>query len=474
MVKESTELFLDADALKIKEIIMNKKLSVSEVVSICINRVKEKNSLVNFLVEDSFDVAMEQAAQADAALVNGTAKGALFGVPMSMKESFHVAGMQTTGGLLRRKGFVQKTDAEVVRKLKAEGAIIIGKTNTPELNFCQETNNKLYGRTNNPWNVDRTVGGSSGGEGAAIALGAAAVGLGSDIGGSIRFPSHFNGIVGFKSGKGQVSQDGSFPFVEHVWQRRMLGIGPMAKSVRDAKLIYSIIADNRLEAKDISDFTINVFRTTAFPLSDTTVKLLNDVYLYLKDNVRTEREPVPFFNDSALLWQEIMSIDGGESTRKVAFGDGKDSPFTAYLKEKASGSAEIHRYLSWALIGTSLFRPSAKRIDVISDLLDEGDKLLEDYLDNRLLLMPVYHSAAPPHGIVYKEIFSIRKTFLKYMPFVAYANTWGLPVLTVPIGKSDDGMPIGLQIIGKNGNEDAIFSLGSMIENHFGGYSRVK
>ena len=102
----------------------------------------------------------------------GEAEGALFGVPISMKESFDVAGMQTTGGLIGRKGFVQEHDAEVVRKLKAEGAIIIGKTNTPELCFCQETDNKLYGRTNNPWNLERTAGGSSGGEGAAIAIGA--------------------------------------------------------------------------------------------------------------------------------------------------------------------------------------------------------------------------------------------------------------------------------------------------------------
>ena len=123
---------------------------------------------------------------------------------------------------------------------------------------------------------------SSGGEGAAIAIGAAAVGLGSDIGGSIRFPSHFNGVVGFKSGQGQVSQVGSFPFVENAWQQRMLGIGPMAKSVRDAKLVYSIIAEHAIEKRDIRDFTVNVFRTTELPLSNESAKILNNVYLSLK------------------------------------------------------------------------------------------------------------------------------------------------------------------------------------------------
>src|SRR5690606_12989646 len=106
--------------------------------------------------------------------------------------------------------------------------------------------------------------------------------------------------------------------------------------------------------------------------------------------------------------------------------------------------------------------------------LKEGENFLEQYLDKRLIIMPVYHTAAPAHGIVYKEVFSIKKTFLKYMPFVAYANTWGLPALTVPLGKDNDGMPIGLQIVSKNGNEDAIFSLGSLLERQFGGYTRIK
>ncbi|MGN7387614.1 amidase [Sporosarcina sp. SAFN-015] len=471
---EKVEFILDADVTHIRKMIWNKEITVSEVTSIFIERIKEKNPSVNFLVEDCFSAAMEQSAQADEALSNGEAVGMLFGVPMSMKESFDVAGMQTTGGLLARRNSVQEEDAHIVKKLKAEGAIILGKTNTPELCFCQETDNKLYGRTNNPWNLSRTVGGSSGGEGAAIALGAAAAGIGSDIGGSIRFPSHFNGVIGFKSGKGQVSQVGSFPFVDDPWQQRMLGIGPMTKTVRDAKLLYSIIADHQIEEQRITDFSINVFRTTEFPMSDETIKLVNSVYLFLKDHYKTDRETVPYMKESALLWQEIMSIDGGESTRKVAFGNEKGSPLAAFIKEKMNGTATVHRYLSWALIGAALFKPSAKRIDEISNLLDEGDQFLEDYLTKRLIIMPVYHTAAPPHGIVYSEIFSIKKTFMKYMPFVAYANTWGLPALTVPVGRDNEGMPIGLQIISKNGNEDAIFSLGSILEKQFGGYSRAE
>ncbi|MDN4607660.1 amidase [Sporosarcina highlanderae] len=465
---------LNADAVQLSKMIRNKEISVSTATQIYIDRIKEKNPTVNFLTEDRFAFAVKEAEKADENLAKGQAEGALFGVPISMKESFDVQNMQTTGGLKFRKGLIQNQDAEVVARLRAEGAIILGKTNTPELCFCQETDNKLYGRTNNPRDLKRTVGGSSGGEGAAIALAAAAVGLGSDIGGSIRFPSHFNGVVGFKSGKGQVSQVGSFPYVENELQQRMLGIGPISKSVRDAKLVYDIIADDKPKERNLEDFSVNVYRTTEKPISSETLMLLNQIYLHLKNNkFHFENNPIPLVNESALLWQEIMSIDGGESTRKIAFDQKSGNPYAAYLKEKTMKNAPIHRYLSWALIGASLFKPSAKRINEINHLIKNGDAILDEYLEGRLVIMPVYHTAAPLHGAVYKEIFSIRKTFLKYMPFVAYANTWGLPALTVPVGSDKDGMPIAVQIIGKNGNEDAIFKLGSLIEKEFDGYKRA-
>ncbi|MFK4997846.1 amidase family protein [Bacillus sp. N9] len=153
---------------------------------------------------------MNEAEAADLQVNAGNAKGKLFGVPISVKESFHVREMKTTSGLLHRKDMVMTEDAAIVQKLKDEGAIILAKTNTPSLCFCQESDNKLYGRTNNPWDVRKTAGGSSGGEAALIAVGGAAAGIGSDIGGSIRFPSHFNGVIGFKSGRNQVDVGGSF------------------------------------------------------------------------------------------------------------------------------------------------------------------------------------------------------------------------------------------------------------------------
>ena len=230
-----TGSILEMDATLLAEKIRNREISSLEATETYIEHLQKINPVLNCLVEERFEQARSEAQEADRKLQAGNAAGRLFGVPISMKDSFDVNGMRTTGGLVHRRDAIQDTDAEVVARLKKEGAIILGKTNTPVLCFYQETDSKLHGRCNNPGCKPHPRG-SSGGEGALIAAGGAAVGLGSDIGGSIRFPSHFNGVIGFRSGNRQVSDQGSYPHVGIDLQDRMLGIGALAKSVRDTGL----------------------------------------------------------------------------------------------------------------------------------------------------------------------------------------------------------------------------------------------
>jgi len=466
------EVVLNADATTLAEMIRNREITSLQATEIYIEHINKVNSSLNFLVENRFEIALQEAARADRLLESNLAEGKLFGVPISIKESFHVDGMKTTGGLIHRKDFVQDADAEVVRKLKEEGAIIIGKTNTPALCFCQETDNKLYGRTNNPWNLTRTAGGSSGGEAVLVAIGGAAAGLGSDIGGSIRIPSHFNGVVGFKSGNAQVSSEGSFPAEDHWLQQRMLGIGPITKTVKDAKLISNIIAKESAPTQELSDFTVHLLAETDFPLSDETKRLLDSINQFLRKHVKSKRSIPPFFNETATVWQEIMSIDGAKAHAKIAYGEKSRRPIISFFGDKVTGNSELHPYLSWALVGTFLFKPSKKRVKEIAEFVVSGDDTLNDYLQDKLFILPVYHTAAQRHGRVYKEIFSIKKTYQIYLPYIAYANVWGLPALTIPIGVDDSGMPIGIQLISKNGNEDALFQLGEKVEEAFSGYVR--
>ena len=471
---ENTDSILDMDATGLAEKIRNSEITSLEATNTYIEHLQKINPQLNCLVEERFEEARKEAREADRLLQAGNAAGRLWGVPISMKDSFDVAGMRTTGGLMHRRDLVQEKDAQVVASLKKEGAIILGKTNTPILCFYQETDSKLHGRCNNPWDVNRTTGGSSGGEGALIAAGGAAVGLGSDIGGSIRFPSHFNGVIGFRSGNGQVSDQGSFPHVGIALQDRMLGIGAMAKSVRDAQLINDIIAHTQPEERNLEEFTLVIpEQALCYPIDEATATALKAVRDYLQSTFPVVDEQPPYFRQSSVLWQRIMSIEGAYAYGQIAFNHRPVHPLQEYLKEKCFKSSELHHYFTWVLVGANLTKPSQKALHRTQHTIDQGDKQIAEYFDRRLLVMPVYHTPAPPHGQVIKEVFSLTMSFKKYLPFIAYVNTWGLPSLTVPIAENAAGLPIGLQITSRVGNEDAIFQLGQILERNFRGYKRA-
>jgi len=466
---------IDMDATTLSTAIQNGEVTSVEAVKSYIAHIQEVNPNINALVEDRFDKAIEEAGHLDSMLVQNQVKGPLHGVPISIKECFHVTDMKITGGLEHRQDLISKEDAEIVSRLKNAGAILLGKTNTPALSFCQETDNKLYGRTNNPWDTNRTAGGSSGGEGSLLAVGGAAVGIGSDIGGSIRFPSHFNGVIGFKPGMHHVSTSGHFPEVIHPLQERMFTVGPIGKSVQDMKLLYEILSGDSVISQSLQRFRIEIMPgNTNYPLSEKSKDMLHQVESFLEKTYSTKRAIPPYFKDSTLIWQEIMSIEGSKFLEMEAYNNDRSNVFASFLKEKLTQRTKVHPYLSWAIIGSKMFRPSPKRIREIEVILEQGDELLTTYLKNRLLILPVYHSGALLHGQVFKEIFSIRKTFLQYMPYVAYANVWGLPSLTIPIGTDENNMPISIQIISANGNEDALFRLGRLLEKKYRGYIRCK
>src|SRR5690625_1106735 len=459
---------LNLDATSLSELIISRKMSIEEIVTAYIKHIQTINPSLNALVEERFTEALKEAKQKDKQLPANISDQPFYGIPISIKESLNVKNMKTTGGLIHRKNFVAKEDAAVVHTLKNAGAIILGKTNTPTLCFCQETDNKLYGRTNNPWDLTRTSGGSSGGEGALLAAGGSAIGIGSDIGGSIRVPSHFNGIVGFKPGKFQVSSEGHFPSFSIPLQQRMEAIGPMGKSVRDIRRLYQLIANKPMTTQSLENVTIDILPSSIpYPLSQDTIHMLNTVEQFLNKDFPTTRQIPPFFNESAQLWQEIMSIDGGDHIKKLAFAKNSSNLIFSFIKEKLTKNTDMHQYLTWALIGTKTFKPSKKRIKEIKTIIAEGDQTLDEYLQHRLLIFPIYHTTALPHGNVYREIFSIRKTFLKYMPYIAYSNVWGLPSLVVPINHDDNSPPMGIQIMSANGNEDNIFKLGELLEGNF-------
>ncbi|RLL46502.1 amidase [Oceanobacillus piezotolerans] len=464
---------IDMDATSIAEKIKQGQLTSEEVVQHYIKHIKKVNPAINALVEDRFSEALEEAKSLDQQLQENGVKGPLHGVPISVKEAFHVINMTTTGGLEHRQDLIARQNAVVIERLKKAGAVILGKTNTPTLCFSQETENKLYGRTNNPWDISKTAGGSSGGEGALLAVGGAAVGLGSDIGGSIRIPAHFNGVIGFKPGMNTVSSEGHFPEAPTELQQRMLAVGPMGKSVQDMRLMYEIITESKIKTRHLMPFRIEILPSSIdYPLSDKTKEVLDSLELFLERSFSTKRTVPPFFEESARLWQDILAMEENQILEREAFGNDRSGLFRSFMREKLTQRTKIHPSLSWGIVGSKLFKPSIKRIREVNETLEQGDIRLNEYLKGKLIIFPVYHTAAPNHGKVYHELFSVRKSFLNFMPYVAFANVWGLPSLTVPVSEDENGLPISIQIMSSIGNEDAIFRLGRILEKRFRGYKR--
>src|ERR1039457_3972504 len=230
--------FLSAVAMAQK--IREKKLSPVELADAHLATIERLNPKLNPFVHVAPGRVRREARDAESAVMSGKALGALHGVPISIKSSLEVAGVQYELGTRLRAGHIATQDAPLVARLRSAGAIVLGVTNTPELLMAWETDNLLHGRTNSPWDLERTPGGSSGGEAAAIAAGMSAGGVGSDGGGSIRVPAHFSGICGLKPTPGRIPATGHFPASGGPFA--LIGVvGPMARTVADVKALFEVM-----------------------------------------------------------------------------------------------------------------------------------------------------------------------------------------------------------------------------------------
>jgi amidase len=230
-----------ASATTLARAIRAKEISSVEVVQAFLERIAAVNPALNAVVQLRAEAALAEARAADAALAHGQIMGPLHGVPMTIKDSLDTAGVITTGGTTGRATYVPAQDATVVARLRAAGAILLGKTNTPELTLWGETDNLVYGRTNNPYDLTRTPGGSSGGAAAIIAAGGSPLDIGSDTRGSIRLPAHFTGIAGIKPTSGRVPRTGHIVPWGLGAVDALTQLGPLARYVEDLVLILPLI-----------------------------------------------------------------------------------------------------------------------------------------------------------------------------------------------------------------------------------------
>ena len=438
--------------------IRDREISSEEVVQACLDRIDQVNGALNAVFQIQRDPAITRAREADAALSRGESWGALHGVPMTIKDSLDTAGVVSTGGTKGREAFMPDRDATVVSRVRGAGAVLLGKTNTPEFTLSFETDNLVYGLTNNPFDVERSPGGSSGGAAAIIAAGGSPFDIGSDYGGSIRLPSHFCGIAGIKPSAGRVPRTGHiYPFggIQDSFQQ----IGPLARHVDDLALILELIAGpdaidpgvaplrwHDPEAVDLSVLRVS-FHTDNGIVTPTaeTRQTVEEVAASLTHVVRSVEEARPTGVERTMDGLDLYQWDGAAAVARL-------------LREAGTSEHSLQSWFETPIIGAvELDEAITRWYSFRSDM----HGFMADY---DAIVCPVNAGPARIHGPEMDDLPAFSYTFTY--------NLTGWPGAVVRAGTSPEGLPIGVQIVTRPGREDVALALAKFVETELGGYQR--
>jgi amidase len=445
-----------SSAVAIADRIRQREISSREAVDYFLARVETLDEPINSVVTIDAERARTEADAADAALARGEVRGPLHGVPMTVKDSFQTAGMRTTSGAPELASFIPTEDAWPVARLREAGAIIFGKTNLPIYAGDLQSYNKVFGTTNNPHDVSRTPGGSSGGSAAALACGFTPLELGSDIGGSIRLPSHMSGIVGHKPSYGIVPAHGQIPGPPGTLTLADLAVaGPMARTIQDLKLGLDIMAGpNRwekpawhLELPPPRRPTLKQYRVAAW-LDDPACRVEPEVGQLLEGavqklaaaGVRVDHDARPEF-----------------TLEKVA------DTFFALLQAALAGGVPADRLDEYAATVGDMPAAHTRRLLAMRhrQWLSYNERRLqmrkrweEFFTQWDAILLPVMpcpaiaHDHSEPMASRIASVGGEQRPYWDLTTWMAPAGACYLPVTVVPVGRLKIGLPIGIQIVG--------------------------
>src|SRR5712692_5532610 len=446
---------------EIAEGIRAKKISPVEIIEAHLKRIEACQPNLNAFVHLDGEGARQQARAAESSASRGRQLGPLHGVPLTIKSCIDVAAWPCPAGSLLRKNYVAGSDAPLVARLKSAGAILLGNTNTPEFLMAYESDNLLTGKTCNPWNLSHSSGGSSGGEAAAIAAGCSAGGVGSDGGGSIRVPAHFCGICGLKPTPGRIPATGHFPSGAGAFS--WLGVvGPMARTIADVRLLFEIMAGadpgDALAAPvpmrvvadaELKGLRIGVLESDALGKVDpeTNAALQKAANLLVDQGFTLE----PFRLDGLeraleLWWFFFGPVIGHLLSKAVA---GKENQISPMLRE----------YLSHATSGGPI------TLDCFIEACAERDlvraKIMRQMQEVPILLSPVSSGPAFLHG---GGNYRPATGYLDTMRYSQWLNLVGFPGASVPLALSNEGLPIGVQIISRPHDDELVLAVAERLE----------
>jgi len=455
-------------ATELAEHIRSKDLSPVEVVTAHLDRIDALNHKLNAVVTLA-DGAIEDARKAEDAVMRGAPLGALHGVPFTSKDSLDGEGVRTTRGSMLFKDHMPAQDATAAARLKQSGGIFLGHTNVPEFVFWFETDNLVFGRTENPWLEGRTSGGSSGGEAAGIAAGLSPLGIGSDLACSIRQPASLCGIVGLKPTHGRVPLTGHWPET----LLRFMHIGPMARTVQDVAVALTIMAG----PDGVDPYAVGVPVPSFDSMEDILPGLkvgwcmegpFAPVASVVKDTVAKAARAL----ESSGYHVEPVSLEGWNRL------SAQDISLTLF-------TGEVVPYLEPLISGheCQLSPPMQRRLEVLEPSLREYQSAWSDCEHLRhelarffsmfdLLLCPTTVVPAHPHSVTELEVDTNRVPPRNAVRATVPFDLTGSPAISVPFGWSAEGLPIGVQLVSRHFEEKTLLQAASALERAFLGEKR--
>ena len=454
-------------AVRQLELLRSGEVSVVELAEAHIQQIERLNPELNAFADFDAERVRERARKHNAWRGNRSRRP-LFGLPVTVKSSIATRGLKCEIGSLLHKGEISAEDAVVVARLRAAGALILGTTNCPEFLMAYETDNLLHGRTNNPWDLARTPGGSSGGESAAIAAGLSAAGLGSDSGGSVRVPAHFTGICSLKPTPGRVPGRGHLP--PCVGPFSILGaIGPMARTLEDVALLFRTLSGQDPNdpvsppvalcepgLDELRAYAIGYFEDDGLvPVTPETRAAVNAAAAALRDaGFRVEPFMPRTLEQLRKMWWKFF-VQCGAMFYEPAIR-GKRSRLSPIFTEFLCFSEDV------------LSLTAVELLDAWAELDMLRAKTLEVMSEYPVLLCPVASVPAFRHG---ERSWTIEGQTVEYLDAVRHTqwfNALAAPAAVVPVGCSPEGLPIGVQIVARPFQDETALGIAAVVDAAFG------